>query len=280
MTSSHVASLQTLGFTLAGRFDGRAFHLAPGWSRRSGVYVWTRGAKAEEVLRVGIATGASGFASRYASYNRWLAGRFKPENAMEQTKAALFRARLDSSCAVWVREVADRGTALALEGELRAHWGSVLELDLMAQGSWAKAEMKRWRENRLDAASSDSRTREAPPRDSAAGLVQQNTRAARPMERSFPELEGTLRDEGLSPSSGRDGVSYCLGRARLTAVHAKPSKGCHRVWVGCEAERMAPAELRGHYKQEGWLVVWPEHRALAAEYVMNVVRRRLAEIRR
>lgn len=143
---SKVEELQSLGFVRAGSFSSGQFSVEPEWKPHQVVYVWTRNADTE-ILRVGIACGARAFANRYASYNRWLAGRFKPNDDAEQEKARLFRLRLDDTCRVWARRVDDKSVALSQEAELRRLWGPVMELDLMTAG-WAKQQMTVWREAR------------------------------------------------------------------------------------------------------------------------------------
>lgn len=144
---SRTSELRTLGFEPAGRYQAGQFDLAPAWKSHEVVYVWTRGADAVDILRVGIACGANGFRNRYASYNRWLAGRFKPNDPTEQKKSQLFRQKLDDTCIVWARRVADKPSALREEADLRTRLGPVLELDLMTPG-WAKQELAAWREAR------------------------------------------------------------------------------------------------------------------------------------
>lgn len=143
---SRANELQTLGFAIAGRFEENQFHLTTDWAPHQVIYVWTRD-NDTEVLRIGIACGPKGFARRYSSYNRWLAGRFKPDDAAEQEKARLFQTRLNDTCTIWARRVEDKASALAQESELRHRLGPVLELDLMTPG-WAKQQMTAWREAR------------------------------------------------------------------------------------------------------------------------------------
>lgn len=161
---SRTSELRALGFEPAGRYQAGQFDLAPAWMSHEVVYVWTRGANAKDILRVGIACGLNGFRNRYASYNRWLAGRFKPNDPTEQKKSQLFRQKLDDTCVVWARRVADKPSALREEADLRARLGPVLELDLMTLG-WAKKELAAWREARR--ASSASSTFSEPGMENA-----------------------------------------------------------------------------------------------------------------
>lgn len=147
---SRAEELQALGFATAGTFRDGQFHLEKDWSANQVVYVWSSNGHSE-ILRVGIACGEKGFGRRYTSYNRWLAGRFKPDDEAEQEKARLFRLRLDDSCVIWARRVDDKVSALAQEAELRRVLGPVLDLDLMTPG-WAKHQMTAWREARRNAA--------------------------------------------------------------------------------------------------------------------------------
>ena len=72
----------------------------------------------------------------------------------------------------------------------------------------------------------------------------------------------------------RDGWPYRKDGVQLCRIDPKNSKGCLRVWVGEQDEQTAPDSLRGQFRQKGWLVVWPEDRALAVEYILASVRRR------
>lgn len=136
MSQSRIPQLESFGFSRAGRYRAGQFSIEPRWTSREVVYIWTRGAEAEEVLRVGVACGFNGFGARYASYNRWLDGRFKPDDAAEQKKTALFLSKLDDSCVVWARQASGKAQALQDERALRERLGPVLELDLMTNG-WA-----------------------------------------------------------------------------------------------------------------------------------------------
>lgn len=150
---SRADELQALGFAPAGTFRAGQFHLATDWTPHQVVYVWAAHDNVD-ILRVGIACGEKGFGRRYASYNRWLAGRFKPDNAAEQEKARLFRSRLDDSCTVWARRAKNKASALIEEGELRRLFGPILDLDLMTPG-WAKLQMAAWREARRNSPPSE-----------------------------------------------------------------------------------------------------------------------------
>lgn len=268
---SRTSELRALGFEPAGRYQAGQFDLASAWKSHEVVYVWTRGADAIDILRVGIACGLNGFKNRYASYNRWLAGRFKPNDPTEQKKSQLFRQKLDDTCIVWARRVADKPSALREEADLRARLGPVLELDLMTPG-WAKQELAAWRiSNRSSPAPQTStpspRTREMP---SSAPLS-----VAPSLKAVFADLDQGLTDLGLVRSEVRDGWPYKAGDTQICRIDPKNSKGCLRVWVGDADEATAPDRLRGQFKQTGWLVVWPEDRALAADYILASARRRL-----
>lgn len=265
---SKVEELQSLGFARAGSFSSGQFSVEPEWKPHQVVYVWTRGNAI--VLRVGIACGTSGFGKRYASYNRWLAGRHKPQDATEQEKARLFRSRLDQTCQVWARQVADKPTALKEEAELRTLFGPELELDLMTRG-WAKQELASWRASRFaikDAVPTPALAR-SPLMARAAHTVAPSLVAV------FATLDSELLALGLEKSEVAHGWTYKVGRTLLCRIDPKNMKGCLRVWVGSADERAAPIRLRGQFKQDGWLVVWPEDQALACDYVRVSVRRRL-----
>ncbi len=255
--------LHSLGFEKAGRFDTGVFRLEPDWSAHQVVYIWTRGLDAE-VLRVGIACGANALGNRYASYNRWLAGRFKPNDAVEQEKARLFRSRLDDTCEVWARRVADKPTALKEEAELRALLGPVLELDLMTPG-WAKHELAAWR-----------RARSSDPSTSPEPVIRLKTKADKHaghevtpgLVDAFGQLEALLAANGFAMTSEAQGWRFSQEGRRPLRIHPKVRKGCLRVFVGEENELAAPDALRdASYQQRGWLVVWPEDAELAQSYI-------------
>jgi hypothetical protein len=146
MAANHVELLRSYRFRRAGRYSDGVFTVDPAWRPRQVVYVWTHGTTHTLTpLRVGIACGPNGFGRRYDHYNRWLAGRFKPNDAREQQVRAVFLEGLRDSALVWAVEVADKPQALELEGLIRRRWGSVLSLDLMVRDSWAKRRMNDWR---------------------------------------------------------------------------------------------------------------------------------------
>lgn len=268
---SRTSELRALGFEPAGRYRAGQFDLDPVWKPHEVVYVWTRGADAADILRVGIACGVNGFRNRYASYNRWLAGRFKPDDPTEQKKSQLFRQKLDETCIVWARRVADKATALREEADLRTRLGRVLELDLMTPG-WARQELAAWRLGGRPQSSPRSsalspRDREAP--SSGAVAVAPSLKAV------FADLDQGLASLELVRSEVRDGWSYKAGNTQICRIDPKNSKGCLRVWVGDADEQSAPDRLRGQFKQRGWLVVWPQDRDLAHDYVLASARRRL-----
>lgn len=262
------SQLDQLGFRPAGTFMDGGFVLEGDWPRHQVVYVWTRGD--EVVLRVGIACGTSGFGNRYASYNRWLAGRHKPLDATEQEKASLFRSRLDQTCRVWAREVSDKATALQEEAELRTLFGPELELDLMTRG-WAKRELASWRAGRFT-----SNDHLPPQQKRTPPMASSNPHAVTPsLKAVFGALDSELLASGLAKAESRDGWVYKAGKTTICKIDPKNSKGCLRVWVDVADEQSAPDRLRGSFKQEGWLVVWPQDETLALDYVLASVRRRL-----
>lgn len=257
-------TLQSLGFEKVGRFTTGAFRLEPDWRAHQVVYTWTRGLDAE-VLRVGIACGANALENRYASYNRWLAGRFKPNDAVEQEKARLFRSRLDDTCEVWARRVADKPTALKEEAELRALLGPVLELDLMTPG-WAKQELAAWRRAR----SNDPSTSSEPTIRLMTTKAHKRAehRATPGLINAFDGLEALLAANGFAMTSEAQGWRFSKTGRQPFRIHPKSRKGCLRVFVGEENELAAPDALRdATYQQRGWLVVWPEDAELAQSYV-------------
>mgnify|MGYP001163357191 CR=1 FL=1 len=270
---SRSEELRALGFSLAGRYRAGQFEPASDWKKQQVVYVWTRGADAQEVLRVGIACGRNGFGNRYASYNRWLAGRFKPDNAMEQKKSQLFRQKLDDTCVVWARCVGDKPSALREEAELRARLGPVLELDLMTPG-WAKRELAAWRAGGgLPVARAQ---RHMPSKAPGAPMTHPKELAISPsLSAVFSDLDTGLSALGLDRTAVRDGWQYKAGGKQVCRIDPKNTKGCLRVWVGDEDEQGAPDRLRGQFLQTGWLVVWPEDRTLARDYVLASVRARM-----
>ncbi len=275
MAKSHLSDIDTLGFERAGTFNDELFDITPAWKGRQVVYLWTRGPEAEEILRVGIACGPSGLAGRYASYNRWLDGRFKPEDAAEQFKAGLFRQKLDKRVTVWAKEIEDKGQALRVEKSLRDFFGPALELDLMTDG-WAKQEMRGWRQgNGAGQVRLRPTARVAAPASMAA-LTELASTTAPALKGIFSELDAGLRAAGLTPSQVRGGWAYKLGGRSICRVDPKPSKGCLRVEVGRDAEAGAPLALREmDLAQRGWLSLWPKDRALAVGYVLKVVHQRL-----
>lgn len=258
---SQANELQTLGFSRAGRYLSGQFQLDADWKPHQVVYVWTRNGDTE-VLRVGIACGVKGFGTRYASYNRWLGGRFKPDNPAEQEKARLFRSRLDDSCMVWARTVEDKAAALTQEAELRRHLGPILELDLMTPG-WAKTQMAAWREaRRLVGGGSVDPTPSA--KESAPSLTPA-------LVESFHLIDGALARRGFARRETAQGWSYARRRGETVQIHFKPKMGCLRVGVGVANEVAAPPPLRGSsYKQRGWLVVWPSDARLACDYLLTL----------
>lgn len=273
MSYSRIPQLESLGFSRAGSYRTGQFLIEPRWKSREVVYVWTRGDEAEEILRVGIACGLNGFGARYASYNRWLDGRFKPDDAAEQKKSALFLSKLDDSCVVWARQANGKAQALQDERALRERLGPVLELDLMTNG-WAKQEMRLWRADDGPRApqSRSVEPRVQPPRRPGDQLVPDVTPALKAV---FGDLNAALLGSGLTRSSTRDGWSYKQGHVRVCAIDPKPTIPSLRVFVGAEAERSAPATLRNDGRQRGWLDVRPKDRGLAVEYVSEVMKRQL-----
>ena len=267
---SNSSELRSLGLVLAGAYRGGQFEIDPAWKSHQVVYVWTRGPDAAEILRVGIACGPHGFSNRYGSYNRWLDGRFKPDEATEQEKSRLFRLKLDDTCAVWARRVADKPTALREEADLRARFGPALELDLMAPG-WAKSQLAAWRAGRAGQGVKPAAPRQQGPAPTASGSA---LTVAPSLKAVFAVLDHALTHLGLERSQVRDGWPYRKDGVQLCRIDPKNSKGCLRVWVGEQDEQTAPDSLRGQFRQKGWLVVWPEDRALAVEYILASVRRR------
>jgi hypothetical protein len=142
--------LRGLGFLRAGRYTPSAFEIYPDWRAHQVVYVWTQeSGDGASPLRVGVACGPKGFGRRYDHYNRWLAGRFKPDDRREQKVRALFLEGLADGADVWARQVADKPSALSLERALRRVWEDQLKLDLMVRESWAKQQMNAWRKEQL-----------------------------------------------------------------------------------------------------------------------------------
>ena len=213
--------LTRLGFRAAGRFSGGFFELHSELRGRQGVYVWVQ---AGAPLRVGVACGPDGFRSRYRLYNSWLDGRFKPHDAVEQQKRALFLTRLADGCAVWTIDTPHKPAALHLERTLRAGWGARLDLDLMASGSWAKAELKSWRDTRaalptIAEAAALSRPRR-PSKSRMAAVV---------LSAAHARLERMLMSLDLKPwTLARGGISYKLGPRTFCRIDAKRDHLCVR----------------------------------------------------
>jgi hypothetical protein len=261
--------LRDLGFRLAGRFVGGHFELDPEWRGRQGVYVWIAD---DGPMRVGVACGPDGFRSRYRLYNSWLNGRFKPNHAEEQQKRALFQARLDEACQIWARDAADKAAALELERFLRARWGAVLSLDLMAKGSWAQLQMKKWRAERGTKLAIDPRKAKGSPVPLLEPRGPPRHRAIGPVH---ARLERMLILLGLTPMHGDLGTSYKLGRRTLCRID--PKRSYLRVEVGLPAEASAPPQLQTFGKRRGWLIVRDEWADLAEEYILECARRKLDE---
>lgn len=269
---SRSADLYALGFAPAGAYQSGQFSLSPAWKSQQVVYLWTRGADAREVLRVGIACGRNGFGSRYSSYNRWLAGRFKPNDATEQKKSQLFREKLDDTCVVWARAASDKPSALREEAMLRAALGPVLELDLMTPG-WAKQALAAWRAGRRP----EDVTRQPTPimKRSAPMAAEKELTVSPSLKAVFAELDAGLMALGLQRTVARDGWPYQMGDVQVCRIDPKNTKGCLRVWVGEHDEQTAPDRLRGQFQQKGWLVVWPEDKVMARDYILASVQRRM-----
>lgn len=268
---SQADELQTLGFSRAGRYQSGQFQLDADWKPHKVVYVWTRNGDTE-VLRVGIACGAKAFGTRYASYNRWLGGRFKPDDDAEQEKARLFRARLDDSCMVWARTVEDKSTALTQEADLRRHFGPILELDLMTPG-WAKEQMTAWRASRrLLGAGTIDPTPQPKARNKNVAAVTKSAPALTPsLVESFHLIDSALAHLGFTRRETAQGWSYARHRGETVQIHPKPQKGCLRVGVGEANEIAAPPPLRDlNYRQRGWLVVSPPDAKLAHDYLLTL----------
>lgn len=259
------AELEELGFAPAGGFRKGRFELADSWAARPAVYIWTRDDAV--VLRVGIACGRGGLRARYASYNRWLAGRHKPEVAFEQEKARLFRLRLDDSCRIWARTVPDKAVALGEEAELRRRFGPALELDLMTRG-WAKRELAAWRRGRSSSAV-PPKARPQPVRDA---MTTPPLRPVTRLDQLFGSLEDLLLSEGFTAELESRGWRYVRPDRRRLKLHPKPTKGCLRVFVGEDNARAAPEPLRNPGRQPGWLLVWPDDADLARAYVAKCLR--------
>lgn len=137
---------EEFGMVRIGEYRDGQFSISPEWRKNIGCYAWVeRQASERKIIRVGIACAVSGIQARYASYNRWLAGRFKPDDEREQKASALFRARLLEGTEVWAVSTPDKASALQLEKELRKLWYEELDLDLMVKTSWVKREMTAWR---------------------------------------------------------------------------------------------------------------------------------------
>lgn len=137
--------LEVPGFAYAGGFSDGQFTLLPGWSRRSGVYIWAKYSEPRDVIRVGIACGVGGIGSRFALHNRWLRGEFKPHDPREQAVRRFTLQGLGERAEIWVAEVPDRSAANRLERLVRSHYGARLRVDLSVRDSWIKVQMNEWR---------------------------------------------------------------------------------------------------------------------------------------
>lgn len=137
--------LEVPGFSLAGEFRLGQFHLQPEWRKRGGVYAWAHPGEPRDVIRVGIACGASGIGGRFTLHNKWLRGEFKPNDAREKAVRYYTLEGLGDGTEVWCAEVPDRSNAAELERLVRLLYGPRLKVDLATKGSWIKAQMDKWR---------------------------------------------------------------------------------------------------------------------------------------
>lgn len=141
-----LSNLERRGFQGIGRYVDGQFHLEAAWANRRGVYVWVDPAGGNSIpIRVGIACGKGGFGARYRLYNRWLEGRFKPDDQREQIVRRLTMEGLPDDAEVWGTSIADRKLAIATENQLRIAWAPSLRLDLMVSASWLKQEVAKAR---------------------------------------------------------------------------------------------------------------------------------------
>ncbi len=139
--------LEVPGFSYAGEFKGGQFHLLPGWSRKSGVYLWAKEGEPRDVIRVGIACGAGGLGGRFALHNRWLRGDFKADDPREQAVRRFTIEGLGDRAEVWAVVQRERPIAAELERLVRAYYGSRLRVDLSVPDSWIKGRMNDWRKS-------------------------------------------------------------------------------------------------------------------------------------
>lgn len=134
-------------FKPAGKYFCGRFALDDAWRRLRGVYVWCRGVEGgRALLRVGVACGKGGFGARYASYNRWLAGKGRfGTDARERAVAHFTKLGLGDHAEIWARACATRLEAELFEQEIRALSLPTLDLDLAAPNSWIARRMILWR---------------------------------------------------------------------------------------------------------------------------------------
>jgi hypothetical protein len=136
-------------FEQIGEYRAGQFHIVHVWAKRKGVYAWARHTAAGlSILRIGIACGAGGIGGRHGLHNRWLAGKFKPDDAREQAIRGFTLEGLMDDDLVLAIEVQNRSQAAELEAKLRQHYGDQLRLDLSVRTSWVAWRMRAWRDGR------------------------------------------------------------------------------------------------------------------------------------
>jgi hypothetical protein len=132
------------GFALAGWHERGIVELLPGWAARRVVYVTVVDGR---IIRVGKAW--AGLGSRTGLHNRWAAGNFKSNDEREQMVRRLTLQGMGARGELWAKVVTTEAEARRLEGDIRRRFGTRLDVDLSARGSWIWKEMRNWRANRV-----------------------------------------------------------------------------------------------------------------------------------
>ena len=148
MKSTHRQSFDEVfpGFHKIGTFEAGQFSWTDAWRGRRGVYVWAhRDSGSLTPRRVGIACGTSGVGGRHILHNRWLAGRFKPQDIREQAVRRFTLEGLGAYAELWAIEIPEREDAAAFERRFRAAYEPCLNVDLSVRSSWIKKRMNEWR---------------------------------------------------------------------------------------------------------------------------------------
>lgn len=133
-------------FEQIGEYRTGQFHILPACAKQKGLYLWARRTAAGlSALRIGIAGSVAGIGGRHRLHNRWLAGKFKKDDAREQAIRGFTLEGLEDGDLVLAIEIEDRSLAAQVETMLREHYGEQLRLDLSVSTSWVARKMRAWR---------------------------------------------------------------------------------------------------------------------------------------